>query len=80
MLGYFPALVHRLFPKTSLTLGQSVATKLDQTWYENVGPKGLALIQVAVAKTVNFLLHDKVLIYLTFFLVAIPFELLTCSF
>nr|YP_009178174.1 NADH dehydrogenase subunit 5 [Meda fulgida]AJW75465.1 NADH dehydrogenase subunit 5 [Meda fulgida] len=80
MLGYFPALVHRLFPKTSLTLGQSVATKLDQTWYENVGPKGLALIQVAVAKTVNFLLHDKVLMYLTFFLVAIPFELLTCSF
>lgn len=31
MLGYFPSLVHRLSPKANLTLGQSAATKFDQT-------------------------------------------------
>nr|YP_004733018.1 NADH dehydrogenase subunit 5 [Arripis trutta]BAK52365.1 NADH dehydrogenase subunit 5 [Arripis trutta] len=42
MLGFFPSLVHRLTPKLSLILGQSIASQLiDQTWLEKAGPKSL---------------------------------------
>nr|WNH23825.1 NADH dehydrogenase subunit 5 [Bathypterois atricolor] len=55
MLGYFPAVVHRLAPKLSLSLGQTVATQmLDQAWLEKAGPKALTLINLPlVAATSN---------------------------
>nr|AHY80643.1 NADH dehydrogenase subunit 5 [Bagarius bagarius] len=39
MLGFFPHIIHRLVPKTNLTLGK-MATKIDRQWLE-IGPKSL---------------------------------------
>nr|QWE37004.1 NADH dehydrogenase subunit 5 [Couesius plumbeus] len=68
MLGYFPALVHRLFPKANLTLGRSTATKLDQTWFSTAGPKGLSLTQMMMSKMMTDFLEGKIKMYLTMFL------------
>nr|YP_009348602.1 NADH dehydrogenase subunit 5 [Saurogobio immaculatus]BAW87999.1 NADH dehydrogenase subunit 5 [Saurogobio immaculatus] len=67
MLGYFPAMVHRLFPKISLALGQSVATKLDQTWFKTSGPKGLSLTQMMMSKMMNDIQQGMIKTYLTIF-------------
>nr|BBG74419.1 NADH dehydrogenase subunit 5 [Trigonolampa miriceps] len=40
MLGYFPSVVHQLFPKLTFTLGQAISSQtIDHTWLEKVGPK-----------------------------------------
>nr|YP_010271024.1 NADH dehydrogenase subunit 5 [Rhodeus cyanorostris]UJY97963.1 NADH dehydrogenase subunit 5 [Rhodeus cyanorostris]UWR82549.1 NADH dehydrogenase subunit 5 [Rhodeus cyanorostris] len=71
MLGYFPMVIHRLPPKIKLTLGQSIATKLDQTWFEISGPKGLAQTQVMMSQTVNDIQQGMIKTYLTIFLLTI---------
>nr|QPF22352.1 NADH dehydrogenase subunit 5 [Gila elegans] len=76
MLGYFPALIHRLSPKANLTLGQSVATKLDQTWLQTTGPKGLALTQMTVAKMLNDIQLGMIKTYLTIFLLTMTLAVL----
>nr|UXB56310.1 NADH dehydrogenase subunit 5 [Siphateles bicolor thalassinus] len=76
MLGYFPALMHRLSPKINLTLGQSVATKLDQTWYQTTGPKGLALAQMTMAKMLNDTQLGMIKTYLTIFLLTMVLAVL----
>nr|UXB58026.1 NADH dehydrogenase subunit 5 [Siphateles bicolor] len=76
MLGYFPALMHRLSPKVNLTLGQSVATKLDQTWYQTTGPKGLALAQMTMAKMLNDTQLGMIKTYLTIFLLTMVLAIL----
>nr|YP_009348901.1 NADH dehydrogenase subunit 5 [Pogonichthys macrolepidotus]BAW88376.1 NADH dehydrogenase subunit 5 [Pogonichthys macrolepidotus] len=76
MLGYFPALMHRLSPKTSLTLGQSAATKLDQTWFQTAGPKGLTLTQMMMAKMMNDISRGMIKTYLTIFLLTTTLAIL----
>nr|YP_010501374.1 NADH dehydrogenase subunit 5 [Gila coerulea]UXB56583.1 NADH dehydrogenase subunit 5 [Gila coerulea]UXB56934.1 NADH dehydrogenase subunit 5 [Gila coerulea]UXB56947.1 NADH dehydrogenase subunit 5 [Gila coerulea] len=76
MLGYFPALIHRLSPKANLTLGQSAATKLDQTWFQTTGPKGLALAQVTMAKMLNDIQLGMIKTYLTIFLLTMTLAVL----
>nr|YP_002221312.1 NADH dehydrogenase subunit 5 [Distoechodon tumirostris]AAY30642.1 NADH dehydrogenase subunit 5 [Distoechodon tumirostris] len=71
MLGYFPAMIHRLPPKLNLTLGQSIATKLDQTWLEITGPKGLALTQMAMSKITSDIQRGMIKTYLTIFLLTL---------
>nr|QJU11719.1 NADH dehydrogenase subunit 5 [Tiaroga cobitis] len=68
MLGYFPALMHRLSPKATLVLGQSAATKLDQTWLQATGPKGMALTHTVLAKVVGDISRGTIKTYLTVFL------------
>nr|YP_009058216.1 NADH dehydrogenase subunit 5 [Gnathopogon polytaenia]AIL28753.1 NADH dehydrogenase subunit 5 [Gnathopogon polytaenia] len=68
MLGYFPAMIHRLPPKLNLTLGQSIATKLDQTWLEMSGPKGLAFTQMVMSKITSDIQRGMIKTYLTIFL------------
>nr|QXU76352.1 NADH dehydrogenase subunit 5 [Microphysogobio elongatus] len=68
MLGFFPALIHRMFPKLNLKLGQSVANKLDQTWFETSGPKGLTLTQMMLSKMMNDITRGMIKTYLTIFL------------
>nr|WNH19993.1 NADH dehydrogenase subunit 5 [Gymnothorax melatremus] len=54
MLGYFPAIIHRIMPKLTLALGQTAATQLvDQAWMEKTGPKGAAAMQVPMIKMIN---------------------------
>nr|WJJ44491.1 NADH dehydrogenase subunit 5 [Gila robusta jordani] len=76
MLGYFPALIHRLSPKANLTLGQSAATKLDQTWFQTTGPKGLALTQMTMAKLLNDIQLGMIKTYLTIFLLTMALAVL----
>nr|YP_009104653.1 NADH dehydrogenase subunit 5 [Tanakia limbata]AIT70892.1 NADH dehydrogenase subunit 5 [Tanakia limbata] len=79
MLGYFPAIIHRLPPKINLTLGQSIATKLDQTWFEISGPKGLALAQMMMSKTVSDMQRGMIKTYLTIFLLTLALGLLASA-
>nr|YP_009311603.1 NADH dehydrogenase subunit 5 [Clinostomus elongatus]BAV70545.1 NADH dehydrogenase subunit 5 [Clinostomus elongatus] len=76
MLGYFPALMHRLSPKANLTLGQSAATKLDQTWFQTAGPKGLTLTQMMMAKMMNDIQRGMIKTYLTIFLLTMTLAIL----
>nr|WJJ67636.1 NADH dehydrogenase subunit 5 [Chrosomus erythrogaster] len=76
MLGYFPALVHRLSPKANLTLGQSIATKLDQTWYQSTGPKGLTLTQMMMAKMLNDIQPGMIKTFLTIFVLTMALGIL----
>nr|QUE26748.1 NADH dehydrogenase subunit 5 [Neolissochilus heterostomus] len=71
MLGFFPAITHRLLPKLKLTLGQSAATQLDKTWLETMGPKGLALTQTIMAKITNDITRGMIKTYLTIFLLTL---------
>nr|YP_009117323.1 NADH dehydrogenase subunit 5 [Schizothorax lantsangensis]AJE61427.1 NADH dehydrogenase subunit 5 [Schizothorax lantsangensis] len=71
MLGFFPAITHRLLPKLKLTLGQSAATQLDKTWLEALGPKGLALTQMTMAKVTNDISRGMIKTYLTIFLLTL---------
>nr|YP_008854872.1 NADH dehydrogenase subunit 5 [Labeo chrysophekadion]BAO08803.1 NADH dehydrogenase subunit 5 [Labeo chrysophekadion] len=71
MLGFFPAITHRLLPKLNLTLGQSAATQLDKTWLETIGPKGLALTQTILAKITNDITRGMIKTYLTIFLLTL---------
>nr|YP_009447821.1 NADH dehydrogenase subunit 5 [Tor douronensis]AIM52472.1 NADH dehydrogenase subunit 5 [Tor douronensis] len=71
MLGFFPAITHRLLPKLKLTLGQSAATQLDKTWLETIGPKGLALTQTIMAKITNDITRGMIKTYLTIFLLTL---------
>nr|YP_010360137.1 NADH dehydrogenase subunit 5 [Mystacoleucus lepturus]UNQ32221.1 NADH dehydrogenase subunit 5 [Mystacoleucus lepturus] len=68
MLGFFPAVMHRLLPKLKLTMGQSAATQLDKTWLEAIGPKGLATAQTTMAKIMNDTTRGMIKTYLTIFL------------
>nr|YP_009154889.1 NADH dehydrogenase subunit 5 [Rhodeus fangi]AHJ91394.1 NADH dehydrogenase subunit 5 [Rhodeus fangi] len=79
MLGYFPTIVHRLSPKINLTLGQSIAAKLDQTWFEISGPKGLALTQTVMAQTASDIQRGMIKTYLTIFLLTLVLGILTST-
>nr|YP_009312266.1 NADH dehydrogenase subunit 5 [Henicorhynchus siamensis]BAV71663.1 NADH dehydrogenase subunit 5 [Henicorhynchus siamensis] len=77
MLGFFPMIIHRLIPKLKLSLGQSIATQLDKTWLETVGPKGLALTQMIMAKITNDITRGMIktyftILFLTLVLATIP--------
>nr|YP_009348940.1 NADH dehydrogenase subunit 5 [Richardsonius balteatus]UXB59534.1 NADH dehydrogenase subunit 5 [Richardsonius balteatus hydrophlox]BAW88415.1 NADH dehydrogenase subunit 5 [Richardsonius balteatus] len=76
MLGYFPTLMHRLSPKAGLAPGQSAATKLDQTWFQAAGPKGLTLTQMMMAKMMNDIQQGMIKTYLTIFLLTTTLAIL----
>nr|ACN29574.1 NADH dehydrogenase subunit 5 [Gobiobotia brevibarba] len=76
MLGYFPAVIHRMPPKLNLALGQAIATKLDQTWFEMSGPKGLALTQMMMSKITSDIQRGMIKTYLTIFLLTMTLAIL----
>nr|WNH22814.1 NADH dehydrogenase subunit 5 [Uroconger syringinus] len=54
LLAYYPSVIHRAAPKMNLILGQKIATQMvDQTWFEKIGPKGLANAQTPMIKMIN---------------------------
>nr|AUW54509.1 NADH dehydrogenase subunit 5 [Minytrema melanops]AUW54587.1 NADH dehydrogenase subunit 5 [Minytrema melanops] len=80
MLGYFPATMHRMAPKINLILGQTIATQLvDQTWFEAVGPKGIASTQVKMAKNISDSQRGMIKTYLTIFLLTTTLAVLFIS-
>nr|YP_010956702.1 NADH dehydrogenase subunit 5 [Gymnothorax kolpos]WMY89795.1 NADH dehydrogenase subunit 5 [Gymnothorax kolpos] len=81
MLGYFTSIVHRATPKLTLTMAQTAATQLvDQVWLEKTGPKGTAMSQIPMIKTVNDPQQGLIKTYLgAFFLTAVMAMLITLS-
>nr|YP_001994298.1 NADH dehydrogenase subunit 5 [Leptochilichthys agassizii]BAG49394.1 NADH dehydrogenase subunit 5 [Leptochilichthys agassizii] len=80
MLGYFPATIHRLVPKLNLTLGQTMATQLvDQTWFEMIGPKGLASAQLKMITTTSNAQRGMIKTYLTIFLLTMTLATLLAT-
>nr|WMI35336.1 NADH dehydrogenase subunit 5 [Polymixia lowei] len=68
MLGYFPAIIHRLAPKLSLLMGQLVASQMvDQTWLEKVGPKAVIATNTPMVTTTSNIQQGMIKTYLTLF-------------
>nr|BAJ54464.1 NADH dehydrogenase subunit 5 [Isichthys henryi] len=77
MLGFFPAVMHRLPPKINLILGQLIATQLvDQAWFEKTGPKGTAHNQIPMIKMTNNVQQGMIKTYLTIFTMTTAFAVL----
>nr|BBG22714.1 NADH dehydrogenase subunit 5 [Pristicon trimaculatus] len=72
MLGFFPAIIHRLPPKLNLLLGQIIASQtIDQTWLEKAGPKALTSLNLPLVTTTSNTQHGKIATYLVFFIMAL---------
>nr|ADU18216.1 NADH dehydrogenase subunit 5 [Noturus crypticus] len=67
MLGFFPSIIHRSFPKFNLTLGKQ-ATKIDRQWME-MGPKGLHPLHYTLSSMFDNN-TNIIKIYLTFYLIS----------
>nr|QWE49839.1 NADH dehydrogenase subunit 5 [Taeniamia macroptera] len=72
MLGFFPAIIHRLPPKLNLLLGQVIASQtIDQTWLEKSGPKALTSLNLPLVTTTSNTQHGNIATYLVFFIMAL---------
>nr|BBI37603.1 NADH dehydrogenase subunit 5 [Trimmatom sp. 'Shima-isohaze'] len=68
MLGFFPAVVHRLPPKINLVLGQLIAAQMvDQTWLEKSGPKAVFTTSLPLITTTSNAQQGAVKTFLAFF-------------
>nr|QKN19318.1 NADH dehydrogenase subunit 5 [Rhinogobius duospilus] len=77
MLGFFPAIIHRLPPKVSLLLGQYVATQMvDQTWLEKAGPKALYTTNLPLITTTSNAQQGMVKTFLAIFFLTFTLALL----
>lgn len=80
MLGFYPAVVHRLAPKLMLTIGQSAANlAIDQTWLEKVGPKTIGSCNSFLAATTSNLQQGIIKTYLMLFFISLALVLLTIT-
>nr|WNH17834.1 NADH dehydrogenase subunit 5 [Pseudocaranx dentex] len=81
MLGFFPAIIHRLPPKLNLILGQLVAGQLvDQAWLEKIGPKAITSANLPLISTTGNVQQGMIKTYLSiFFLTLVLMLLLTLS-
>nr|YP_005088352.1 NADH dehydrogenase subunit 5 [Sacalia bealei]ACZ55638.1 NADH dehydrogenase subunit 5 [Sacalia bealei] len=70
-LAYFNTLLHRLLPAANLKFSQNTATHLmDLSWYENIGPKGLAKSQITPITMISSQ-KGLIKIYMTSFILSI---------
>nr|YP_009169955.1 NADH dehydrogenase subunit 5 [Pseudopleuronectes yokohamae]ALD84827.1 NADH dehydrogenase subunit 5 [Pseudopleuronectes yokohamae]ALO71576.1 NADH dehydrogenase subunit 5 [Pseudopleuronectes yokohamae]ANE20351.1 NADH dehydrogenase subunit 5 [Pseudopleuronectes yokohamae] len=72
MLGFFPAIVHRLTPKLGLVLGQDIANQMvDQTWLEKAGPKAIVSSNLPLVSSTSNIQRGMIKTYLTLFLLTL---------
>nr|WNH21436.1 NADH dehydrogenase subunit 5 [Diapterus auratus] len=77
MLGFFPPIIHRLFSKLGLVLGQSIASQMiDQTWLEKIGPKATDSATRPLASTTSNAQRGMVKAYLMLFLLTMTLSVL----
>nr|YP_010154913.1 NADH dehydrogenase subunit 5 [Glossogobius aureus]QQX28256.1 NADH dehydrogenase subunit 5 [Glossogobius aureus] len=77
MLGFFPAIIHRLPPKINLVLGQLIAAQMvDQTWLEKVGPKALHTLNQPLITTTSNAQQGMIKTFLALFLITLAFALI----
>nr|NP_739877.1 NADH dehydrogenase subunit 5 [Anoplogaster cornuta]BAC23434.1 NADH dehydrogenase subunit 5 [Anoplogaster cornuta] len=77
MLGFFPAIIHRLTPKLNLLLGQSISSQMvDQTWLEKTGPKMLASAHLPLVTSTSNAQQGMIKTYLTLFLFTLTLMIL----
>nr|WMN13897.1 NADH dehydrogenase subunit 5 [Psychrolutes paradoxus] len=77
MLGFFPTIIHRLTPKISLVLGQTVASQMvDQTWLEKAGPKAIAAASLPLITTTSNTQQGLIKTYLALFLLTLTLTVL----
>nr|YP_009633291.1 NADH dehydrogenase subunit 5 [Hyporhamphus dussumieri]QBS54638.1 NADH dehydrogenase subunit 5 [Hyporhamphus dussumieri] len=68
MLGFFPALFHRITPKLNLLLGQKIAAQMiDQTWMEKIGPKAVSTLNTPLVSTTSNIQRGLIKTYLSLF-------------
>nr|BAR45833.1 NADH dehydrogenase subunit 5 [Bathysaurus ferox] len=80
MLGYYPAIIHRLAPKLNLALGQTIASQMvDQTWLEKTGPKAVVSINLPLAAATSNIQRGLIKTYLTLFLLTLTLATLIFS-
>uniref|UniRef100_UPI0030E1D96E NADH dehydrogenase subunit 5 n=1 Tax=Sorex alpinus TaxID=62902 RepID=UPI0030E1D96E len=80
MLGYFPIIIHRLFPLSSLLMSQKLSSMLlDLTWMENILPKSVSKFQASSSIMVS---NQKGLIKLYFlsFLITLTISILLFNY
>nr|YP_008592399.1 NADH dehydrogenase subunit 5 [Pleuronichthys cornutus]AFC77828.1 NADH dehydrogenase subunit 5 [Pleuronichthys cornutus] len=72
MLGFFPAIVHRLTPKLALTLGQGIASQMmDQTWLEKTGPKAITSLSLPMVTMTSNIQQGMIKTYLILFVLTL---------
>nr|YP_011030760.1 NADH dehydrogenase subunit 5 [Abudefduf hoefleri]YP_011030773.1 NADH dehydrogenase subunit 5 [Abudefduf saxatilis]WQT70940.1 NADH dehydrogenase subunit 5 [Abudefduf hoefleri]WQT70953.1 NADH dehydrogenase subunit 5 [Abudefduf hoefleri]WQT70966.1 NADH dehydrogenase subunit 5 [Abudefduf saxatilis] len=77
MLGFFPAIIHRLPPKLNLILGQTIAAQMvDQTWLEKTGPKAVTSMNIPLVTTTNNIQQGMIKTYLSLFFFTLALAML----
>nr|YP_007183206.1 NADH dehydrogenase subunit 5 [Luciogobius platycephalus]AFY10550.1 NADH dehydrogenase subunit 5 [Luciogobius platycephalus] len=68
MLGFYPALMHRLPPQLNLLLGQYMATQMiDQTWLDKTGPKAIYTSNLPLITTTSNTQQGMIKTFLSLF-------------
>nr|YP_009700130.1 NADH dehydrogenase subunit 5 [Trichopodus pectoralis]ARU80971.1 NADH dehydrogenase subunit 5 [Trichopodus pectoralis]ARU80984.1 NADH dehydrogenase subunit 5 [Trichopodus pectoralis] len=81
MLGFFPAIVHRIAPKLNLTLGQTIASQMvDQTWLEKTGPKAIYTLNLPLITTTSNIQQGMIKAYITLFFFTLVLAILLVSY
>nr|YP_001650796.1 NADH dehydrogenase subunit 5 [Aulostomus chinensis]BAF74920.1 ND5 [Aulostomus chinensis]BBU25704.1 NADH dehydrogenase subunit 5 [Aulostomus chinensis] len=76
MLGYYPSIIHRLFPKLALLFGQKIATQaIDQTWLEALGPKAASSLSTPLITLTSDAQQGTPKTFLTLFLLTLVLAL-----
>nr|YP_009139065.1 NADH dehydrogenase subunit 5 [Polydactylus sextarius]AKE49780.1 NADH dehydrogenase subunit 5 [Polydactylus sextarius]UAD89991.1 NADH dehydrogenase subunit 5 [Polydactylus sextarius] len=81
MLGFFPAIIHRLAPKLNLTLGQAVASQMiDQIWLEKTGPKAITSLNTPLVSSTSNIQQGMIKTFLSMFLLTLISLVLLVSY